>query len=140
MKPTVPAKRCSPTPGHSSGRACPTTQRGAPTSRKSGTEGGKHPHSCVTHPPTYLPTYLATYPPVLVQQTVILTGLWLSSTRGLTSSLQFRSDAAHREARASRATTTFAAMVSDSRQPGINTNVGDPVRRSSSRETRGGVV
>lgn len=77
---------------------------------------------------------------MLVQQTVILTGLWLSSTRGLTSSLQFTSDAAHREARASRATTTFAAMVPDSRQPGINTNVGDPVRRSAPRETRGGVV
>lgn len=136
MKRTAPARRCSPTPGHSSGRACPTTPRRAPTSRKSDEDREKRPHSCVTHPPTYHPACL----PASVQPMVILTGLWLSSTRGLTRSLQFRSDAAHREARASRATTNCAAMVPDSRQPGINANVGDPVSPSCPRENRGGVV
>lgn len=47
--------------------------------------------------------------------TPILTGLWLSRTRGLISSVQSGSEgaAAHREARASRATTSCAAMAGE---------------------------
>lgn len=47
--------------------------------------------------------------------TLILTGLWLSRTRGLTSPLQSGSEgaAAHREARASRAATSCAAMAEE---------------------------